>query len=115
MDIEEIAKEWGKREYFRQSMAGTIDSTISEDDYIKSVWDRAMFEGDQKYRIMKGELVDEELELELATFKSQQERKQKVMLQRAKDEMKELLQSADDSTDTTAKTDSTDSGDKKDE
>lgn len=94
MEIEEIAKEWGKREFFRQTMSGTVDSSMTEEEYTKSVWERAMFEADQKYRIMKGETIDEELEL--ATFKSQQERKQLIMLQRAKEEMKEILQSDDD-------------------
>ena len=93
MDIEEIAKEWVKREYFRQSMAGTIDANLSEEDFSKTVWDRAMFEADKKFRIMKGETVDEDSEL--ATFKAQQERKQQVMLQRAKEELKEILQSDD--------------------
>jgi Mn-containing catalase len=94
MEIEEIAKEWAKREYFRQSMTGSLDPALTEEDYTQQVWERAMFEGDQKYRIMKGETVDEAEEL--ATFKAQQERKQVVMLQRAKDEMKELLRDTDD-------------------
>ena len=72
-------------------MAGTIDSTISEEDYTKQVWERAMFEGEQKFRIMKGEQIDEDDEL--ATFQSQQDRKQQIMLQRAKEDMKEILRS----------------------
>ena len=52
-EIESIAKEWAKREYFRQSMAGTISKDTTEDEYVKSVWERALFEGDLKYRQMK--------------------------------------------------------------
>jgi hypothetical protein len=91
--VEKIAKEWGKREYFRQKMAGAIAANVSEADYIKSVWERAMHEGDIKYRQSKGEKIDDVEEL--ADFKSQQERKAAVMLKRAKQEMKEILEAED--------------------
>ena len=91
MEIEEIAKEWAKREYFRQSMAGTVENDMTEEDYTTSVWERAVFMGDQKYRIMKGEKVDEEDEL--STFQSQQDRKSDIMLKRAKKELQDILQS----------------------
>ena len=87
--IEEIAKEWAKREYFRQSMAGTVDEGMSEADFTESVWERAMFEGDLKYRQIRGEITDPEAEL--ADFKSKQERKKVAMLKRAKQEMKDIL------------------------
>merc|ERR1712151_1492426 len=60
-EIEKIAMEWAKREYFRQSMSsGTGATDLAEDEFIKSVWDRAMFEGDLKYRQMNGEVTDAE-------------------------------------------------------
>lgn len=90
MEIEEVAKEWARREFFRQSMSGQVDAEMTEEDFIKSIWDRALFEGDLKYRQMKGEKIDDVTEL--ADFKTQQERKQKAMLTRAKKEMKEILQ-----------------------
>jgi hypothetical protein len=90
IEIEAVAKEWAKREYFRASMAGTVENDMTEDEYIKSVWDRAMFEGEIKYRLSKGEVVDESSEL--ATFQAQQERKQQVMLQRAKAELAQVWQ-----------------------
>lgn len=92
-EIEKIAREWGKREYFRQSMAGTVDGDMTEDQFIESVWDRAMFEGDLKYRQMKGEITDPENEL--ADFKARQERKKQTMLKRAKEELAELLEQDD--------------------
>jgi len=92
-EIESIAKEWVKREYFRQTMAGTIDDKMSEEAFTKSFWDRAMFEADIKYRQMKGELVDPENEL--ITFKAKQERKKQVMLEKAKKELKQLLDEED--------------------
>ena len=90
LEVEAIAKEWVKREYFRQSMAGTIPDDMPEDEFSKTVWDRALLEGDIKYRVSKGEKVDEADEL--ATFQARQERKQKAMLKRAKEELKAVLQ-----------------------
>jgi protein gp37 len=90
IEIEEIAKEWAKREYFRASMAGTVENDMTEEEYILSVWDRAMLEGDMKFRQSKGEMVDSSTEL--ATFQGQQERKQQVILKRAKAELAQVLQ-----------------------
>ena len=90
IEIEAVAKEWAKREYFRASMAGTVENDMTEDEYIKSVWERAMFEGDLKFRQSKGEAVDESTEL--ANFQARQDRKQQVMLKRAKAELAEILQ-----------------------
>jgi hypothetical protein len=93
IEVEKIAKDWAKREYYKQSMDGTVDPDMTEDDFIVSVWDRAMFEGDLKYRQMNGETMDAEAELQ--DFKAQQERKQQVALKRAKEELKELLDEED--------------------
>jgi len=90
-EIEEIAREWAKREYFRKATAG--DMPYSEEEYIKSVWDRAMFEGDLKYRMMNGQETDERKEL--AEFKKKQEKKKAMMLERAKAGLKELLDEED--------------------
>lgn len=89
-EIETVAKEWAKREYFRQSMAGDIDESMTEEAFTESVWERAMFEGELVYRKMQGEVTDADAELE--DFKARQERKKQAMLKRAKDEMKELLE-----------------------
>jgi hypothetical protein len=93
LEIEKIAKEWGKREYFRQAMAGTIDNdAMTEEDYIKSIWDRAMFEGELKYRQLRGE-TDIDTAAELQLFQKQQEKKQAAMLERAKAELTSMLES----------------------
>jgi hypothetical protein len=89
-EIEKVAKEWVKREYFKQSMAGTIDESVTEEIFKESVWERAIFEGDLVYRQMKGEVTDADAELQ--DFKTRQGRKKQAMLKRAKDEMKELLE-----------------------
>lgn len=86
-EIEGIAKEWAKREYFRQSMAGS--TTLSEEEFTKENWERAMFEGDLKYRQKMGEKTD--ADAELADFKALQERKAAAMLKKAKTELAEIL------------------------
>lgn len=92
-EIEKIAVEWVKREYFRQSMAGTIENDMDEEEFAESVWDRALFEAELKYRELNGENPDSDVEL--ANFKAQQERKKQTMLQKAKEELTELLEEED--------------------
>jgi hypothetical protein len=79
-EIDDIAREWGKREYFRQSMSG--DMPYSEEEYIKSIWERALFEGDLKYRMLRGQDTDERKEL--AEFQVKQAKKQEAMLEQAR-------------------------------
>merc|ERR1712224_974283 len=89
LEIEKIATEWAKREFFSQSMAGTVNEDMDEAEFIESVWDRAMFEGSLKYRQMNGEEPD--VDAELLDFKTQQERKQQTMLKMAKKELQDVL------------------------
>jgi hypothetical protein len=86
-EIEDIAREWAKREYFRKATSG--DMPYSEEEYIKSVWERALFEGDLKYRMLHGQETDERKEL--AEFKKKQEKKKAMMLERAKAALNEAL------------------------
>ena len=94
-EIESIATEWAKREYFRKATAG--DMPYSEAEYVKSVWERAMFEGDLKYRMLHGQETDERKEL--AEFKKKQEKKKAMMLERAKAELDEILSDETDNDD----------------
>lgn len=89
LEIEKIATEWAKREFFSQSMAGTVNEDMDEAEFIESVWERAMFEGDLKFRQMNGEEPD--VDAELLDFKTQQERKQQAMLKMAKQELQDVL------------------------
>jgi hypothetical protein len=79
-EIDDIAREWAKREYFRQSMSG--DMPYSEEEYITSIWERALFEGDLKYRMLRGQETDERKEL--AEFQVKQAKKQEAMLEQAR-------------------------------
>lgn len=89
-EIEKIAKEWAKREYFKQMIAGNVEADMSEESFLESVWERAMFEGDVVHRQMKGQVTDVDSELE--DFKAKQERKKQAMLKKAKSELKEILE-----------------------
>lgn len=89
LEIEKIATEWAKREFFSRSMAGTVDQHLTQSEFIESVWDRALFEGDLKYRQLNGEETD--VEAELLDFKAQQERKQQAALKKAKAELQEIF------------------------
>merc|ERR1712151_1151119 len=80
-EIGENARAWAKREYFRKSMGGNMGMT--EEEYIESVWERAMFEGDLKYRMMHGGETDERKEL--AEFEEKQAKKKAAALKRAKE------------------------------
>lgn len=80
-EIEDTARAWAKREYFRKSMGGNMGMT--EEEYIESVWERAMFEGDLKYRMMHGGETDERKEL--AEFEEKQAKKKAAALKRAKE------------------------------
>jgi len=86
-EIEENARTWAKREYFRKSMGGNMGMT--EDEYVNSVWERAMFEGDLKYRMMHGGKTDERKEL--AEFLKTQDTKKGIALKRAKKILEEQL------------------------
>ena len=70
-------------------MAETVEEDMTEEAYIESVWERALFEGDLKFRQINGE--DADVEVELLDFKKQQERKQQTMLKKAKKELQEVL------------------------
>jgi hypothetical protein len=74
-------------------MAGTIEESMTEEAFSESVWDRAMFEGDLKYRQMTGENMD--VDVEYQDFKGKQERKKLAMLKRAKEELTEILEEDD--------------------
>ena len=49
-----MAQYWAETMYFRKKMReGTLQ--ISEDEYVKSVWDMALKEADKQYRKLHGE------------------------------------------------------------
>jgi len=89
IEVEKIALEWAKREFFSQTMAGTVDEDMDQEEFIDSVWERALVQGELKYRQLRGEDLD--VDGEMLDFKIQQERKQEIMLKKAKNELQEVL------------------------
>jgi hypothetical protein len=88
LEIEKIGREWAKREFFKESMAGTTD--LKEDKYVEAVWDRALMEGELKYREMHGEKVNKDAEY--SDFEERQKRKEETFLKLAKEELAEILE-----------------------
>merc|ERR1711862_1042485 len=72
-EIEDNARAWAKREYFRRSMGGNMGMT----------------EGDLKYRMMHGGKTDERKEL--ADFTKKQEAKKEAALNKARKALEDKL------------------------
>jgi hypothetical protein len=91
--IETLAKEWGKREFFRLSMEGmmTLGGDMDEEAFLQKNWDRAVKEGEWAYRRSNGDLTEEEAANEMEDFKILQDKKQQAMLKRAKEELKDII------------------------
>ena len=49
VEVEGIAKEWAIKEYSLRSIAGDIDESVSEKDFMISHWDEALAEGDKTW------------------------------------------------------------------
>merc|ERR1712151_37036 len=86
-EIEDGARAWAKHEYFRRSMGGNMGMT--EEEFIEKNWERAMFEGDLKYRMMHGGKTDERKEL--ADFNKKQEAKKEAALKKARQASEDKL------------------------
>jgi len=95
-EIEDNARSWAKREYFRRSMGGNMGMT--EEEFIEKNWDRAMFEGDLKYRMMHGGKTDERKEL--AEFTKKQDAKKEAALKKARKALEDKLGGVLDTTST---------------
>merc|ERR1712032_1397334 len=92
-EIEEIAKEWAKREYFRQSMSrieSTSDDIQTEEEFIESVWETALVEGEKKYV----EIYESDVE-DVDDFVARQKQKKRMMLKRAKEDLADILDEED--------------------
>lgn len=55
VDIEGIAKEWATKEYTLRMLNGDIADTLSEKDFLISVWDEALVEGTKAYDFINSE------------------------------------------------------------
>ncbi|KAL3807794.1 hypothetical protein ACHAXA_009981 [Cyclostephanos tholiformis] len=58
IDIEGIAKEWATKEYTLRMLNGDIDDSLSEKDFLVSVWDQALAEGAKAYDFINSEVYE---------------------------------------------------------
>ena len=60
--IEGIAKEWAIKEYTLRMLNGVIDDSLSEKDFLVSVWDEALAEGAKTYELINSKEYSREKE-----------------------------------------------------
>jgi hypothetical protein len=60
--IEGIAKEWAIKEYTLRMLNGVIDDSLSEKDFLVSVWDEALTEGAKTYELINSQEYSREQE-----------------------------------------------------
>ena len=90
MEVEKVAKAWMQREYFRMSMAGKLNGMTEEQFEIK-MWKKALKEGEKRYQVYLGEVPDENGEIKLNSER-RMKKIEEVMLERARAEMRQLLE-----------------------
>lgn len=65
IEIEGIAKEWAIKEYSLRMLGGDLDDSVSEKDFMVSVWDEALVEAAKTYdRIHSEEYIKQQEKLE---------------------------------------------------
>jgi len=79
-EVDKYATDWAKRDYFRQTMGGSVG--MNEEEYVKKVWDKALLEGDIMYRQLHGGAGD--ARKDRADFDVRQEKKKEAALKKAK-------------------------------
>ena len=55
IDIEGIAKEWVTREYKLRMLNGDIYDSVNEKEFMVSVWDDALIEGEKAYGYIRSD------------------------------------------------------------
>lgn len=61
--IEGIAKEWAIKEYTLRMLNGVIDDSLSEKDFLVSVWEEALAEGTKTYELINSKEYNREMEI----------------------------------------------------
>lgn len=87
LEKEEIAKEWVKRQYYKQTLAGTMNMTVEE--FTESVWEQALVEGDVRYRKVNSGIPNEKPEL--MDFEEKHKRMMDTAYKRAVKDIKQAL------------------------
>jgi hypothetical protein len=94
-EIETIATEWAKREYYTAATAGTVGD-MTEDQYIESIWEQAVKEGEAKWRTMKGYS-----DADPSTWDDKMQQKQAVLAKQAESEIAGMMRGFDKKMDET--------------
>jgi hypothetical protein len=103
IDVEGIAKQWATKEYTLRMLNGDIDDSLSEKDFLISVWDQALSEGTKAYDFINSEeyelekkrkqeaLVDVEDRLFWDGMPPLMRKKREKMVERVKKQYMDLL------------------------
>ena len=89
-ELLDIANDWTKREFYKQSMAGLVPMGTTELDFRKANWDKATGEAVKKYDQLRN-VDSDDFDPELLDFETQQKLKERAMLKKAKKELQAIL------------------------
>lgn len=89
-ELLDIANDWTKREFYKQSMAGLVAKGTTELDFRKANWDQATGEAIRKYDELRN-VESDDFDPELLDFETQQKLKEQAMLKKAKKELQAIL------------------------
>lgn len=71
IEVEGIAKEWTIKEYSLRMLGGDLDDSVTEKDFMVSVWDQALAEGEKTYeRINSDDYIKDQKDIEKAKAQS---------------------------------------------
>lgn len=94
-EIEKIATEWAKREFYKAATEGKVGE-MTEEVYIDSVWEEAVKEGEAKWRKIQG-FTDEDP----STWDDKMKQKQAVLAKKAESEIAGMMRGFDKKMDET--------------
>lgn len=95
-EVEKIAMEWAKREFYTKSTEGVITADVTEEQFIESIWETAIKEGTAKWRKLEG-YTDEDP----SKWDDKMKQKQAVLAKKAESEIASMMRGFDKKMDET--------------
>lgn len=95
-EVEKIAMEWAKREFYTKSTEGVITADVTEEQFIESIWETAIKEGTTKWRKLEG-YSDEDP----SKWDDKMKQKQAVLAKKAESEIASMMRGFDKKMDET--------------
>jgi hypothetical protein len=89
-EIEEIATDWAKRQFYQASLDGKVAADMTEEQYIDSIWEMAVKEGEARWRKLQG-FSDEDP----STWDEKLKQKQAVLAKQAESEIAGMMRGFD--------------------